>query len=102
MTFDHDNKGYITEDDTMTTLFIRHGRAHVEKETSKLFGEKLKALGGDGVLTLEDYLRVASVRKPRMKEQRIEELTKEVEALKPNKPIKNGGRVDHEKTWRPA
>ena len=26
MTFDQDNKGYITEDDCMSTLFVRFGR----------------------------------------------------------------------------
>lgn len=65
---DTDFNALITEDDTMSTLFVRYGhdqrygRVHVEKVMSKLFGDKLKAHGGEGVLSLDDYLRVVSVR----------------------------------------
>lgn len=65
---DKDFKPRITEDDTMSTLFARfghdqrYGRVHVEKIMSKLFGAKLKAQKGEGVLSLDDYLKVASVR----------------------------------------
>jgi len=99
MTFDHDGKGFITEDDTMTVLFMRHGRAHVEKEMIKLFGDKLKAKGGEGTLTLEQYLAVVSVRNPRMREHRLDELMKQVEAVKPSKSH-GKGKVEHERTWR--
>lgn len=65
---DKDFNALITEDDTMSTLFVRYGhdqrygRVHVEKVMSKLFRDKLKAHGGEGVLSLDDYLKVVSVR----------------------------------------
>ena len=65
MTYDQDFKGHITEDDTMSTLFARYGREHVESQMRKLFGDKLKSAGGEGVLSLEGYWRVVGVRQPR-------------------------------------
>jgi hypothetical protein len=65
MTYDQDFKGHITEDDTMSTLFARYGREHVETQMRKLFGDKLKSAGGEGVLSLEGYLQVVGVRVPR-------------------------------------
>ena len=65
MTYDQDFKGHITEDDTMSTLFARYGREHVESQMRKLFGDRLKSAGGEGVLSLEGYLRVVGVRQPR-------------------------------------
>ncbi|KAJ8599398.1 hypothetical protein CTAYLR_009696 [Chrysophaeum taylorii] len=65
---DKDFKAQITEDDTMSTLFARYGhdqrygRVHVEKIMSRLFGDKLKAQKGEGVLSLVDYLKVVGVR----------------------------------------
>ena len=59
------DEGEITEDDTMSTLFARYGREHVESQMRKLFGDKLKSAGGEGVLSLEGYLRVVGVRQPR-------------------------------------
>ena len=65
---DKDFRPQITEDDTMSTLFARYGhdhrygRVHVERVMSKLFGDKLKAHKGEGVLTLDEYLRVVGVR----------------------------------------
>jgi len=103
MTFDRDNKGFITEDDTMSTLFVRHGRSQVEHLVANMFGEKLRAKGGEGTLSLEDYLAVASVRNPRMREHRLQQLMQQVEQLKPPRTSKNSaGVVEHEKTWRPA
>ncbi|KAJ1458540.1 hypothetical protein M885DRAFT_513036 [Pelagophyceae sp. CCMP2097] len=63
-----DFKAAITEDDTMSTLFARYGhdarfgRVHVEKMMGKLFGDKLKAQKGEGVLSLDEYLGVVGVR----------------------------------------
>ena len=65
---DKDFKAQITEDDTMSTLFARYGhdqtygRVHVERLMTKLFGDKLKAEKGEGVLSLDEYLRVVGVR----------------------------------------
>ncbi|GMH80986.1 hypothetical protein TL16_g08782 [Triparma laevis f. inornata] len=62
MTYDEDFKGHITEDDTMSTLFARHGRENLELQMNKLFGDQLKSAGGEGILTLEQYLKAVSVR----------------------------------------
>lgn len=65
---DKDFKAQITEDDTMSTLFARYGhdqtygRVHVERLMTKLFGDKLKAEKGEGVLSLDEYLKVVGVR----------------------------------------
>lgn len=65
---DRDFKPQITEDDTMSTLFARYGhdqkngRVHVEGLMTKLFGDKLKAQNGEGVLSLDEYLGVVSAR----------------------------------------
>ena len=102
MTFDQDNKGYITEDDCMSTLFVRFGRNAVAREMEKLFGDKLKSKGGEGVLRLADYLAVAGVREVHMTEQRMGDLLKKVETLKPPKSTRGGpGIVEHEKKWKP-
>jgi len=47
MTYDEDFKGHITEDDTMSTLFARHGRDNLEEQMTKLFGDQLKSAGGE-------------------------------------------------------
>ena len=100
--FDQDNKGFITEDDCMSTLFVRYGRNAVAREMEKLFGNKLKAKGGEGVLRLADYLAVAGVREVHMVEQRMSELMKKVETLKPPKSARGGsGIVEHENKWKP-
>ena len=62
MTYDEDFKGHITEDDTMSTLFARHGRDNLESQMNKLFGDQLKSCGGEGILTLDQYLKAVSVR----------------------------------------
>lgn len=65
---DKEFKPQITEDDTMSTLFARYGndqrygRVHVEQIMTKLFGDKLRAHKGEGVLSLDDYLKVVGVR----------------------------------------
>lgn len=65
---DKDFKPQITEDDTMSTLFARFGhdpskgRGHVERMMTKLFGDKLKSQKGEGVLSLDEYLKVVGVR----------------------------------------
>ena len=65
---DRDFKPQITEDDTMSTLFARYGhdqkngRDHVEGLMTKLFGNKLKAQNGEGVLSLDEYLGVVGRR----------------------------------------
>ena len=52
----------------MSTLFARYGhdqtygRVHVERLMTKLFGDKLKAEKGEGVLSLDEYLKVVGVR----------------------------------------
>ncbi|GMH97771.1 hypothetical protein TrVE_jg9535 [Triparma verrucosa] len=68
MTYDEDFKGHITEDDTMSTLFARHGRENLELQMNKLFGDQLKSAGGEGILTLEQYLRAVSVRQVKSKD----------------------------------
>ena len=51
MTYDEDFKGHITEDDTMSTLFARHGRENLEAQMTKLFGDQLKSAGGEVRMT---------------------------------------------------
>ena len=68
MTYDEDFKGHITEDDTMSTLFARHGRENLESQMHKLFGDQLKSAGGEGILTLDQYLKAVSVRQVRKKD----------------------------------
>lgn len=55
-TFDEQHKGYIIEDDCMEILFARHGSSRLEKELQFLFGDQLRAAGGNGTLTLSEYL----------------------------------------------
>mmetsp|Transcript_23621 Transcript_23621/g.71002 ORF Transcript_23621/g.71002 Transcript_23621/m.71002 type:complete len:290 (+) Transcript_23621:82-951(+) len=68
LSVDKDFTPQITEDDTMSTLFARHGhdetrgRVHVEQLMAKLFGDKLKAEKGEGVLSLDEYLQVVGTR----------------------------------------
>ena len=68
MTYDEDFKGHITEDDTMSTLFARHGRENLEAQMTKLFGDQLKSAGGEGILTLDQYLKAVSVRQVKSKD----------------------------------
>lgn len=55
-TFDEQHKGYIIEDDCMEILFARHGSGKLEKELEFLFGDQLRAAGGNGTLTLSEFL----------------------------------------------
>ena len=60
--FDPAHKGRIVEDDVMEVLFARIGAAKLELELQKIFGDHRRAKGGDGTLTLDEYL-VACVEK---------------------------------------
>ena len=68
LSIDEEFKPQITEDDTMSALFARHGhdqargRVHVERLMAKLFGNKSKADKGEGVLSLNEYLRIVGTR----------------------------------------
>lgn len=55
-TFDEQHKGYIIEDDCMEILFARHGSGKLEIELQFLFGNQLRAAGGNGTLTLSEFL----------------------------------------------
>lgn len=55
-TFDEQHKGYIIEDDCMEILFARHGSGKLERELQFLFGEQLRVAGGNGTLTLSEFL----------------------------------------------
>ena len=54
--FDPAHKGRIVEDDVMEVLFARIGAAKLELELQKIFGNHRRAKGGDGTLTLDEYL----------------------------------------------
>lgn len=54
--FDASHKGYIIEDDCMEILYARYGGGHLESEMKMLFGNRLRAEGGDGTLNLPAYL----------------------------------------------
>lgn len=54
--FDPAHKGRIVEDDVMEVLFARIGAAKLELELQKIFGDHRRAKGGDGTLTLDEYL----------------------------------------------
>lgn len=54
--FDHLHRGVIMEDDVMEILFVRIGAGRLESEIGSIFGNNLRALGGSGTLTLEQYL----------------------------------------------
>jgi hypothetical protein len=56
------HKGRIVEDDCMEILFARYGSAALEKELKFLFGDKLRAAGGDGTLSLGAYLETVTTR----------------------------------------
>lgn len=56
------HKGKIVEDDCMEILFARYGPANLEKELKFLFGDQLRAAGGDGTLSLANYLETVLVR----------------------------------------
>ena len=56
VTFDPHHKGTIMEDDVMEVLFIRLGAGRLEAELKGIYGNSLRALGGRGTLTLEEYL----------------------------------------------
>jgi len=40
----------------MEILFARHGSGKLEKELEFLFGDQLRAAGGNGTLTLSEFL----------------------------------------------
>ena len=44
------------EDDVMEVLFIRLGGARLEQELKAIYGNNLRAQGGRGMLSLEEYL----------------------------------------------
>lgn len=52
ITFDEQRKGYIIEDDCMGMLYSRYGIFKLEKEVQAIFQGKMRALGGEGTLTL--------------------------------------------------
>ena len=54
--FDPAHKGRIVEDDVMEVLFARIGAAKLEVELQKIFGNHRRAKGGDGTLSLDEYL----------------------------------------------
>jgi len=56
MIFDGSHKGYIIEDDCMEILYARFGGGYLEREMKLLFGNRLRAEGGDGTLNLEAFL----------------------------------------------
>lgn len=62
--YDADSKGYITEDDTMDSLFARYGKDRLEHELTKLFGAKRDDNPVQGRLTLSEYLAIVSQRDP--------------------------------------
>jgi hypothetical protein len=46
----------------MEVLYSRHGLTILENELRFLFGSRLRALGGDGVLPMKDYLDAVTTR----------------------------------------
>jgi hypothetical protein len=46
----------------MEVLYSRHGLTVLEDELRFLFGARLRALGGDGVLPMKDYLSAVEKR----------------------------------------
>ena len=60
--FDSSHKGFIVEDDCMEILYARYGSQQLEKELNDLFGQKLRAAGGDGTLSLQGYLNVVTAK----------------------------------------
>lgn len=60
--YDADDKGYITEDDAMDSLFARYGKDRLERELTKLFGAKRGQNPVQGTLTLSEYLAIVSQR----------------------------------------
>lgn len=55
--FDETGKGYIIEDDCMEILFARYGSSKLERELESIFGDRLRARGGDGTLNFSGYLQ---------------------------------------------
>lgn len=62
LTLDESMKGRITEDETIGILFARYGNDRIEAIIASLFGERLKTLGGPGVLSFSEYLERVGVR----------------------------------------
>lgn len=54
--FDPHHKGRIVEDDVMEVLFARIGAARLEEELQSIFGDSRRANGGDGTISLQQYL----------------------------------------------
>lgn len=54
--FDPHHKGRIVEDDVMEVLFARIGAARLEEELQSIFGNSRRANGGDGTISLQQYL----------------------------------------------
>jgi Ca2+-binding EF-hand superfamily protein len=64
MTYDKDNSGAVSVDETMAMLYARYGKDRLEKQMKSLFGDDLKTADGDGELDFSEYLKAVSVRFP--------------------------------------
>ena len=60
--YDMNHNGYILEDDCMEVLYGRHGLSKLQEEMNFLFGNNLRAAGGNGQLCCQDYLNVVATR----------------------------------------
>lgn len=63
--FDPHHKGRIVEDDVMEVLFARIGAARLEDELQAIFGNNRRAKGGDGTISLQQYLDACLVKNGR-------------------------------------
>ena len=63
--YDMHKNGYILEDDCMEVLYGRHGLSKLQEEMNFLFGNRLRAAGGNGQLKCQDYLDVVAKRSGR-------------------------------------
>tara|TARA_A100001015_G_scaffold260416_1_gene305104 strand:- start:2516 stop:3460 length:945 start_codon:yes stop_codon:yes gene_type:complete len=63
--YDMHHNGYILEDDCMEVLYGRHGLSQLQEEMNFLFGNNLRAAGGNGQLCCQDYLNVVATRSGR-------------------------------------
>lgn len=60
--FDPHHKGRIVEDDVMEVLFARIGAARLEEELQSIFGDSRRANGGDGTISLQQYLNACLIK----------------------------------------
>ena len=63
--YDMHHNGYILEDDCMEVLYGRHGLSQLQEEMNFLFGNNLRAAGGNGQLCCQNYLNVVATRSGR-------------------------------------